>query len=129
MNLISSAPHFANPKYRNMAYHNIYQLNQSQTEMVDNVFALSHMKYKTNWNPLSITLLPLMIGTSTLGFGLSAFGMGLTSGVFGAVASKIEISPHLNLFKFKNDPYKKYEHYYKKGIYSNMYLNDEDENK
>jgi len=119
MNLLSSAPHFGNPKYRNMAYQNIYKLVQSQTEMVEESIRLAGLKNKIHWYPLAIPFLPLVF-SGGLPFILSAVGFGFATYTYDYYYRNLRFT---DLKPIKGVDYydRKLDRYYKRGIYSSAY--------
>lgn len=124
MNLLSSAPHYSNPKYRNMAYGNLYKLTQTQSDMVREVIGYDKMNKTPTWYPLSIPLIPLMVGTAGLPFWISLGSFIAVSGLGSGLYSKTTGIPssfkNLNLENYLDE---KYGFYYKRGLYSSAYPN------
>ncbi len=127
MNLLSSAPHFSNPKYRNMAYQNIYKLVQTQTEMVEESIGLSSIKDKIQWHPLIISALPYL-ATSGLPFLISSLALGFLSYNYSTAYNTLKFA---NIKPIKGLDYmeRKVDSYYKRGIYSSIYNTSGEEQK
>jgi len=122
MNLLSSAPHYGNPKYRNMAYGNLYKLSQTQSDMVKEVIGYNKLSKSPAWYPLSIPLIPLLVGTGGLPFWFTLSSFMHVSGLGPGLYSKATEIPNsfkkLNLENYLDE---KQKFYFKRGLYSSAY--------